>query len=121
MVQPDVLNVLATNVQSVRRILQRCLPSSLLTVHGHVDSPLLHLRLARSRGSRGEDTRLLQRISEACLQHSVAIPRSRYVDGEKYQPPPSLRICVSAMHTEDIMEKAVGVLAEQASKVLNEV
>ncbi len=96
MVGADLVGSLAANVAIVRRLLQQHLPSSVLTVHGHADSPLLHLRLARAR-SRSQDADLLQRISNACLERGVAIPRCRYVDGEKYQPPASLRLCVSAV------------------------
>ena len=37
----------------------------------------------------------------AVLARGVALPRARYVDGEKYQPPPSLRFCVSSVRKRE--------------------
>lgn len=119
MVGSEVLARLASNVEVARRLLQKHLLPSVLTVHGDAASPLLHLRLARAR-SRAQDAALLQRISQACLREGVALPRARYVDGEKYQPPASLRLCVSAVHTVELLEKAIQVLSTVATKLVNE-
>ena len=80
---------------------------------------LVHLRLARSTGSRDGDNWRLQRISEECLRNGVAVPRARYINGERYQPPPSLRVTVTAMHTDELLEKAVLALRDSAQTVID--
>lgn len=116
---PEAVQLLARNVQVAREALEKTLKQdALLAMYGHEQSPVIHLRLARVGTSRTEDGWLLQRISEHAAKNGVAVPRARYVDGEKYQPPPSLRFCVTSVLSEDQIRKAVAVIAEAARSVL---
>lgn len=115
LVGAPLLEPLAINVRIARRLLSENV-EGLFTVHGSSFSPIIHLRLARTTGSRDGDNWKLQRISEECLRSGLAIPRARYIQGEKYAPPTSLRFTVSAMHTEELLRRAVAVLSEAARK-----
>jgi len=117
LIGPSLLEPLKSNVVAARKILSRHV-QGLLSVNGHADSPVIHLRPLRSSGSRSGDNWRLQRISDECRRHGVALPRARYINGEKYQPPPSLRICLSALHTTEQLEEAFSVLQKAAEKVL---
>merc|ERR1712157_266869 len=88
-----------------------------LRLRGSADSPVFHLCLTREQraGSREADNRKLQKISEALLDEGVSIPRARYINGEKYQPPPSLRLCISADHTKEHIEKGFNILKQVAA------
>ncbi len=116
-VEPGVLGRLAGNAATARALLAKhC--AGLLTVHGYASSPIMHLRLERSTGARRDDAWLLQRISEEAMARGVAVPRCRYVDGEKYAPPTSLRVCVSSLHTPELLEEGIAMLAAAARKVI---
>ena len=116
MITSTLLHPLAANVRTVRALLgAQC---SELTIHGHALSPIVHLRLAHSTGSRDGDNWRLQHISEECMRQGVAVPRARYINGERYQPPPSLRITVGAMHTTELLERAIRVLVEATVTVI---
>ncbi len=112
LVSPALCARLAHNVATMRPLLSQL---TVLRAHGHDESPIVHLRLAQTTGSRLDDSWLLQRISEEARKLGLAVPRARYVDGEKYQPPPSLRLCVSAAHERQHLELAIKLL-EAASK-----
>lgn len=114
LVKPALCAQLAANVAALRTQLRGLTE---LVAHGHDESPIVHLRLKRSSGSRVDDNWVLQRISDECMRNGVCVPRARYVDGEKYQPPPSLRITVNALHTADQIKTAVDALQRASLKV----
>jgi serine palmitoyltransferase len=117
MISPSLIVALQNNSHQMRKFLkQYCEP--LFTIYGHEDAPLIHLRLKKSTGSRVKDNWALQKISEECLRNGLAVPRARYVNEEKYQPPPSLRLSISALHDAEMLEQGARTLRDVAEKLL---
>ncbi|EGG20760.1 serine C-palmitoyltransferase subunit [Cavenderia fasciculata] len=69
-------------------------------VIGSPISPILHLRLEKTTGTRDDDDDLLEMIVMKSLDRGLLISRSKYVDGEKYLPEPSIRLCINSTMTE---------------------
>eukprot|EP00026_Physarum_polycephalum_P007653 Phypoly_transcript_07718.p1 GENE.Phypoly_transcript_07718~~Phypoly_transcript_07718.p1 ORF type:complete len:475 (-),score=73.17 Phypoly_transcript_07718:53-1477(-) len=77
------------------------------------ESPVIHLRLTPSSHTktRDEEEDILESICEHALEHSgVFITRAKYIDEEKFLPPSSIRICLSAAFTPADIEKIVDAL-----------
>ncbi|CAN0475289.1 unnamed protein product, partial [Discosporangium mesarthrocarpum] len=50
-----------------------------------------------------------------CAEGGVALVASTYIPGEKFPPPPTLRITTNARHTPEQLGEAIRVLASAAS------
>lgn len=84
-----------------------------LAISSSPDSPVIHLRLTPSRHSkaRDEEEDTLEAICDHTLEHSgVFITRAKYIDSEKFLPPPSIRICMSAAFESKDVEEIVDAL-----------
>jgi len=91
-----------------------------LKVCGEEVSPVIHLRLRNSTGSRDGDDTLLQSIVDKAMEvGSVAVTRAKYTKLERTSPPPSIRICISATHEDDELHKACVALKQAAAMVFN--
>lgn len=117
MIDQNLVGKLQENVALAHSLLKDL---GVLTAHGSAQSAVIHLRLTRSTGSRTDDNWLLQRISDECLKQGFAVPRARYVEGEKYQPPPSLRLCISAVHEKQHLERIMSVLDRVSRKFVED-
>jgi len=85
-------------------------------------SPVAHLRLTQSTGSRFEDEKLIQRIVDTLrIEKQVIAVRSRYVFSEKNTPEPSIRIAISTLHTAQDLNMATKAIEEIASQILKDV
>eukprot|EP01117_Protostelium_nocturnum_P000363 TRINITY_DN10422_c0_g1_i1.p1 TRINITY_DN10422_c0_g1~~TRINITY_DN10422_c0_g1_i1.p1 ORF type:complete len:474 (-),score=174.87 TRINITY_DN10422_c0_g1_i1:82-1503(-) len=82
------------------------------------NSPLVHLRLAKPSNDRYADEKLLQQVVDLSLENGVLLTRSKYVhNNEKFLPPPSIRIAISAAHTK----KDLSLVTEAIQKAVSQV
>lgn len=117
LINEQAMDVLRSRVARIRSAITK---QPFLSVHGNAESPVIHLRLVSSTLPRKEQNWLLQKISDHAKDRGVAISRCRYVDGEKYQPPPSLRICVSSLLSDSQIDQVCSTIIQSAKTVLNE-
>jgi len=90
-----------------------------LEITSQPESPVIHLRLTPSKqtGSREGDEDKLEAICEHALEHGdVLVSRAKYIDGERFLPPPSLRVCLNAAmeprHVDSVVEALVRAVDE---------
>ncbi|OHT01050.1 serine palmitoyl transferase subunit [Tritrichomonas foetus] len=91
-------------------------------VVGSEQSPLIHLRLKEPLESFHTEDELLQKIVEACIdsENPVAITKSKFVRMKDMTAPhPSLKIFVSAAHSEEHIKTAVATIKNAISQNLN--
>lgn len=105
--QPDILTGLRANTASAHKLLT-AIPG--IAVSGVPESPLLHLRVA-SDVSQAEAQAIVRRVSDYALhKKNVLVSASRYTGAEHVVPAPSVRICISAAHSQkDRMFCAVSI------------
>lgn len=113
-IKPDRLERLAQNAKLLRAGLQRI---GAFTVGGAAESPVVHLYLKKSRGSRLADEEALQQVVEAAEAKGVAVTRSKYHPDESYLQPPSLRLTVSSEHEKKDIEYAANTLVAIAESL----
>jgi len=112
--EPQLLEALQQNVQTFIK----ALPQTILKVTSSPLSPVVHLRLDSS-GDRFEDEKFLQQIVETALDNDVFLSRAKYVHPhEKFLPPASIRIALSAAHTKKQLQTAADVIQQAAKKAM---
>jgi serine palmitoyltransferase len=95
-------------------------------IHGFVlvadeRSPLIHLKLAQARDKRTEEDAILQKICDACIDAEVpvALAKAKYVPSvDKTAPRPSLKIYISAAHSEEQILKGLATLKASIGKIV---
>lgn len=93
---------------------------SVLKVTSSDLSPVAHLRLPTSTGSRLEDDKLLQAIVDAARVKKILVTRAQYVFAERNAPEPSIRITISQKHTAADLVRAAQIIDEAAAEVLKD-
>eukprot|EP01123_Difflugia_compressa_P002066 TRINITY_DN1278_c0_g1_i1.p1 TRINITY_DN1278_c0_g1~~TRINITY_DN1278_c0_g1_i1.p1 ORF type:complete len:283 (+),score=63.47 TRINITY_DN1278_c0_g1_i1:52-849(+) len=81
-------------------------------------SPLIHFRLSRSTGNRVSDLLLIRTIVDEMFNKSIVVSVPKYSTREMFLPQPSLKMCVTALHTEQDIVRAVECLAKVVTDVL---
>jgi serine palmitoyltransferase len=83
-------------------------------------SPVIHLRLTPSRHSNDRDAEedLLEAICDHALTNAVYISRAKYIDNEKFLPPPSIRIIMTAALESQHVEQVVDALCTAMEDIL---
>jgi len=90
-----------------------------ITVTSLSTSPVVHIRLTDTPTDRLKAETLLQNISKEALNRGVFITRAKYVHSfEAFLPPPSLRVFISAVHTNQQLQEAVGAIRASVEQVL---
>jgi hypothetical protein len=77
--------------------------------------------LAEAREKRTEEDAILQKICDACIDAEVpvAVAKTKYVSSaDKTAPRPSLKIYVSAAHSEEQILKGLATLRAAVGKVI---
>jgi serine palmitoyltransferase len=112
---PELIRVLQGKARHVRMALAGT-PG--IEVKGDDISPLIHIRLARSAGSNDADEDILQRVSESLMEQQIVVQVSQYVPGDIRKPAPSLKVLVSAAHTDADLDNAVAQIKRAFGRVL---
>ena len=135
---PDLLKALAEKAAFFREQLQSK-GEGILECLGAKCSPLVHVRLAKAcrifdetaeaedEKARLEEDSLLEQIAAVAAQKGILVRRSTYIksnyEGKKFKrpkrPPPSLKVILTAAHTENEIESGVQMLVEAARTTLN--
>jgi serine palmitoyltransferase len=94
-----------------------------VTVTSSTESPIIHLRLSKvapqNETERLTEERTLQNIVKEALNRGILLTRAKYVHHYEYfMPVPSIRICVSAIHTKEQLQNALNVIKESTEKAL---
>lgn len=90
-----------------------------MVVQGDLTSPVLHLRLKDADAPRHEQDKILAEIVAQSLQAGVALVSPRYITEEEFSAPlPSIRLGMSAGHTEKELKAAFKTVAAVVAKVL---
>jgi serine palmitoyltransferase len=114
--QPQLVQTVAKNtrllVDSITNILPEC-----LRLDGSYLSPVLHIRYKGTSDQEIVSSQFDKVVEKMLNSHSVAIVSPKYSSREKNLPAPSIRLSVSAAHSEQDINKCVEVL----SQVLHEV
>lgn len=97
------------------RVLGDALPES-----APASLPLVHLRLARDPAPEGYERgdAALQAVCDEALRDGVLVATAKYSMLERNRPPPSIRVHITAAHTEDEVRAIAGAIARAASRVL---
>jgi len=112
---PELLTSLAAKVVRFHAVL-KTVPGLVIT--SDVLSPVIHIRLAKSTGSRDTDEDALEAIVQHALDHDkVFLTRAKYIDNEKFPPPPSIRVCLNATMLDSDVD-ATGVAIKNAVKTV---
>lgn len=78
---------------------------------GEAYCPVIHVRLADTGMAVGEQEAVLQRVCDRSLaQHKVLLTTAKYSNVDRLKPAPSIRIAVSAAHSDGDMAAAVKAL-----------
>jgi len=112
---PELIVRLQTKIARIRAGLSKIRE---LVIRGNQLSPVIHLSLAKSQESRLAEDTLLQKIVDLALENDIALSRAKYTADDPNPPTPSIRVCVSASHKEEDIDKAVQVISNIASTVL---
>ncbi|KYQ89490.1 serine C-palmitoyltransferase subunit [Tieghemostelium lacteum] len=77
-------------------------------------SPVIHLQLDQSKQSksRQENEELLEKIVREALKHDLLLTRAKYVENEKFLPPPSIRVCVNCELSKDQITKSIQIIKD---------
>lgn len=59
-----------------------------IRVEGFEESPLVHIYLAHSQGSRELDKKLLDQIVSDCYEEGIAIVTAKYLESQEHNLPP---------------------------------
>lgn len=114
---PSVFVTLAQNSKLFRDIIDA---SPYVLSEAWEKSPMLHLRLRSILGD-DEETMILQDIVDDALQNGVLLTRARHVasDGVRGlgEVRPSIRICVTAGHSKEDIEKAAAVVNTSIARI----
>jgi len=114
--QPQLIANLARNVQFFFKGLSSISGISVTSV---VQSPIIHVRLSNSTSDRYTDEQILQKIVVEAGTQGILLTRAKYVHSdEKFLPPPSIRISVSAAHTVEQLTKALDGIKYAVTKSL---
>jgi len=113
--QPQIIRTLAKNTEFFFKGLSS-IPGVVVT--STILSPIIHLQLARSFEDRLTTEQVLQNIVDESLAGGIFITRSKYCIDEKFTPPPTIRICMSASLSLDQLSKALEVIKGAVAKVI---
>ena len=107
--QPELREKLGRNAAVLRAGLESV--PGIQVPAGEAHCPIIHLRLADTGLAAGEQEAVLQRVCDRCLaKHSVLLTTAKYASVDRLKPAPSIRIAVSAAHSEADMAAAVKAL-----------
>ena len=59
-----------------------------IRVEGYEESPVIHVYLAESQGSREADAKLLDQIVLDCHDEGVAVVTAKYLESQEHKLPP---------------------------------
>lgn len=124
---------LARHLKNNSQLLHKKLQGSkFLVTTSNPSSPLVHIRVApefqkyvddHSEEARFAEEKLLRAVVKICRQAGILITVSNYILPEPHSmvplpPPPSIRIAVTAAHTEEDLDRAAKTILNAAEKVL---
>jgi len=91
-----------------------------VVVGGHVPSPIIHLRLQSTALSSQQQENIIDAVVKKLEQNQIAAYRQDFIPGERNPPRPSLRVCISANHTEDDLQKLLSNLKSAFASALGD-
>ncbi|KAG4931611.1 hypothetical protein AAZX31_17G227100 [Glycine max] len=113
---PNLIKKLKKNIAFLRKGLSK-IPG--ITITSNPESPIVYLRLEKSRGSMKDDLHLLENIAERVLkEESVFVVVSKRSTLDKCRLPVGIRLFVSAGHSESDLLKASESLKKVVASVL---
>jgi len=103
--------------ERARRMRRRLAAIGGVSIAGPDFSPLIHVRLSKSAQRTPElDTRLLDHVVQLMLERDVVITLPQYIPSERVPIPPSLRISVTALHTDEHIDRTAQMLNDAFSE-----
>ncbi|KAF2071797.1 hypothetical protein CYY_006881 [Polysphondylium violaceum] len=115
---PNVLEKLHSNIKLYRQGLSNIKG---VVLGGSDLSPIIHLYLDQSYKTldeRDDQEVILERVAEKAIDHGLLLTRAKYVEAEKFIPKPSIRICVNAELTKDLINDSVKGIKDSFNSVL---
>ncbi|XP_014214560.1 serine palmitoyltransferase 1 [Copidosoma floridanum] len=82
------------------------------------ESPVKHLYL-KEQMDHNKELKLLQEISNKCIENGLMVITPAYLDAEKKRPRPSLRVCISAALDTNDINFALTTLKSCATQILS--
>ena len=109
--RPELRTVLGQNAATLRAGLASV--PGILPPAGESFCPVIHVRLADTSMAPAAQEALLQRVCDRTLsKHRVMLVTAKYSNVDRLKPGPSIRIAVSAAHSQADMEAAARALRE---------
>jgi len=81
-------------------------------------SPLIHVRLARPLESHTAERALLQQVAKKMRDAGLMVTVPEYIPAERRPQRPSIRICITAKHTQEDLDLCAKTLKDLFSKLL---
>ena len=94
------------------------LPKKVTFATSAVTIPIFHIKLADSMIDVKKSATLMSEIAAKALQQGVAVVAPKYNERDRSQPAPSIRLTVSANHTEADIKQGVQILANVIQQVI---
>ncbi len=98
---------LRENVRVFQDVLNARLTSPWV-LHGHMESPLMHVRSVDHSVSGAEFTEMQKK----CIERGVLVARPMYVPQEENKPRPSLRISIMTSHNAQQLREAADIIGD---------
>ena len=118
--KPELCAALREKASTMRALLSD-MPGLQVTGKAEEDShsPLVHLVLKESSGSRDDDEALLLKLANKLYaDDAVLVCVPEYIAGERQMPPASLQVCVTVEHEKAEMDKLAKAMRKAAVEVL---
>lgn len=97
----ELMKKLRRNIRAFRKNLDIESVNGAWYLDGGEKSPLMYIRCRTDK-----DAETFERVKELCLENGVFFGVPKYVENEKIMPRPSIRVAISAAHSEDEAIKA---------------
>ena len=117
--KPELSATLRDKASSMRKLLSNLPGLQLVGKQTDSASPLIHLVLKESSGSRDDDEALLLKMANKVYsEDGMLVHVPEYIAGERQMPPASLQVSVTIEHDDKEMEKLAKALRKAAQEVL---
>jgi len=115
---PKLMQQVSSNATIMERELKAKLPKKVSLSSSAVAIPIFHIKLADATIDVKKSSALMTEIAAKALKQGVAVVASKYNERDRAQPAPSVRLTVSANHTEADIKQGVQILASVIEQVV---
>ncbi|DAZ95536.1 TPA: hypothetical protein N0F65_005228, partial [Lagenidium giganteum] len=123
--EPELFVTLRTNAHLVHDTLTTAFKNSPFVISSDRSSPIIHVRLnyeadadAEVDNARRQVFReICDQVAENCLAQGIVICSPKYKTNQAFEPLPSIRISITAIHKSAELKDACKVIADECQRV----